>query len=358
MTAEAARPTTPRLLVTIAAFVVVVAGMRMAASLLVPFLLAAFIAILCVTPFLWLQRRGLPTWLALIVVILIIIMLLFGVGAVIGTSINDFTDSLPQYQERLEQQYGSAKAWLEKVGFEVPEPTSEEAFGLGSIMKMVANFLTSLGGMLTNSILILFTVIFMLLEASSFASKLRLAFGDAEGHIDRLRTVLSNIKQYMAIKSLTSLATGVLVGVWVAVLGVDFPLLWGLLAFLLNYVPSIGSIIAAVPAILLALVQLGPGSALLVAAGYLVVNSTVGNVIEPRFMGRGLGLSTLVVFVSLVFWGWVLGPIGMFLSVPLTVTAKIGLQSFDNTRWMAVLLGSETEPPEEEPEVVEEVSEA
>ena len=137
-----------------------------------------------------------------------------------------------------------------------------------------------------------------------------------------------------------SLGTGAAVWLWLTILGVDYPVLWGLLAFLLNYVPNIGSIIAAVPAVLLALVQLGPGAAAWAAAGYLAVNVLFGSVLEPRFMGRGVGLSALVVFLSLVFWGWVLGPVGMFLSVPLTITAKIALAASDETRWAAVLLGT------------------
>ena len=136
------------------------------------------------------------------------------------------------------------------------------------------------------------------------------------------------------------MAPGVAVWLWLWLLGVDYPILWSLLAFLLNYVPNIGSIIAAVPAVLLALVQLGPGSALWAAAGYLATNVVFGNILEPRFMGRGVGLSPLVVFLSLIFWGWVLGPVGMFLSVPLTITAKIALAASDDTRWAAVLLGT------------------
>jgi predicted PurR-regulated permease PerM len=145
----------------------------------------------------------------------------------------------------------------------------------------------------------------------------------------------------MAIKTATSLLTGVCVGVWLAVLGVNYPLLWGLLAFLLNYVPNIGSIIAAVPAVLLALVQFGIMKSFFAVGGYMVVNIGIGSIIEPRIMGRGLGLSPLVVFLSLVFWGWVLGPVGMLLSVPLTMTVKIALDSREDTKWIGVLLGSE-----------------
>ncbi|MEC8428670.1 MAG: AI-2E family transporter, partial [Pseudomonadota bacterium] len=133
---------------------------------------------------------------------------------------------------------------------------------------------------------------------------------------------------------------GVLVLLWLLFLGVDYPVLWAMLAFMLNFVPNLGSILAAIPAVLLALVQLGPFEAIWVAVGYVVVNTVVGNVLEPRIMGRGLDLSTLVVFVSLVFWGWVLGPVGMLLSVPLTMTVKIALENFKDTEWIAVMLGS------------------
>jgi predicted PurR-regulated permease PerM len=143
----------------------------------------------------------------------------------------------------------------------------------------------------------------------------------------------------MAIKTLVSLATGVIVAIGLYVIGVDYPLLWGLLAFLLNYIPNIGSIIAAIPPVLLAMIQLGPMQALIVAGGFVVVNIVMGSIVEPRFMGRGLGLSTLVVFLSLLFWGWVLGPVGMLLSVPLTITVKIALDSREESRWLAILLG-------------------
>jgi predicted PurR-regulated permease PerM len=145
----------------------------------------------------------------------------------------------------------------------------------------------------------------------------------------------------MAIKTSISLATGILVGSLLSVVGLDYFLLWGLLAFLLNYIPTIGSFIAAVPAILLAIVQLGFGDAMVIAAGYLVINTLMGNIIEPRFMGKGLGLSTLVVFFSLIFWGFILGPVGMLLSVPLTMTIKFAAEGSEDTRWISILLGSE-----------------
>ena len=224
---------------------------------------------------------------------------------------------------------------------DISGPALTEIFNPGAAMKLVAALLNSLGNMLANGFLILMTVIFVLLEASSFPAKLHTVLGGPESSLVRFDNFISNVKHYMAIKTLVSLATGILVAIWLTVIGVDYALLWGLLTFALNYVPNIGSIIAAVPAVLLAIIQLGFMRAGAAAAGYVVINLLMGSVIEPRFMGRGLGLSTLVVFLSLIFWGWVLGPVGMLLSVPLTITAKIALDSRDETRWIAVLLGPE-----------------
>jgi AI-2 transport protein TqsA len=195
----------------------------------------------------------------------------------------------------------------------------------------------------TNAFLILLTVIFILLEASSISAKIRAisgSTGESESQFDKF---IKNINRYMAIKTVTSLGTGICVAIWLKILGVNYPLLWGFLAFLLNYVPSIGSILAMVPAVLLAFIQMGGTKALFTVLGYLVINILIGSIIEPRVMGRGLGLSTLVVFLSLIFWGWVLGPVGMLMSVPLTMTVKIALDSSEGTHWAGILLGTEAQ---------------
>jgi predicted PurR-regulated permease PerM len=212
-------------------------------------------------------------------------------------------------------------------------------------MQLAGKILSGLGALLSNAFLILLTVVFILLEASGFPAKLAAAFGPEGKVFQDLELFIDKINRYMVVKTWMSLGTGVLLALWLAILGVDYPLLWGLLAFLFNYVPNIGSIIAAVPALLLALVQLGGASALLAAGGYVAVNLVLGNVLEPRLLGRGLGLSTLVVFLSLVFWGWVLGPVGMLLSVPLTMTVMIGLRSSPETAWLGTLLGGNPAPP-------------
>ncbi len=334
-----------RTLVAAAAVVIVIAGTKAAAPILVPFLLSGFIAIICAPPLFWLERRGLPTILALLVVISGIVVLALMTVTLAGSSINDFYRDLPIYEARLREETAGLLHWLESKGFDLHSLPLEQILDPGAAMKLVGSMLSGLGGVLTDAFMILLTVVFILLEASSFPRKLHAALTNPGTSLEHFEQFVHNIQRYMSLKTWTSLATGAAVGTWLALLGVEYPLLWGLLAFLLNYVPNIGSIIAAVPAIMLAFIQLGLGTALATAVGYLVINIAIGSIIEPRIMGRGMGLSTLVVFLSLLFWGWVLGPVGMVLSVPLTMILKIALESRDDTRWFAVLLGPET-PPE------------
>jgi AI-2 transport protein TqsA len=332
-----------RILLTLAAFVIVVAGVREARELLVPFLLSAFIAIIAAPPLFFLRRRNIPTGIALALVIGVVVIAALLFGALVGNSIDDFSAQLPFYQERLNGQTAALLAWLADMGVSIPRQTASKLMDPAKAMQMAAVGLSSLGGLLTNTFLILLTVIFILLEASGFPAKLGSILEDPDSGMRRFQGFLDNINHYMAIKTATSALTGILVFVWLWVVGVDYPVLWGTLAFMLNFVPNIGSILASIPALLLALVQLGSGGAIWSLIGYVVINVIVGNLIEPRFMGRGLGISTLVVFISLVFWGWILGPVGMFLSVPLTMMIKISLDSSDETRWIATLLGPEVE---------------
>jgi predicted PurR-regulated permease PerM len=338
-----------RFLLSAAAFIIVVAGMRAAASLLIPFLLSLFIAIISAQPLFFLKQKKIPTFFAFLIVIIGVVAVGTLVAVIIGTSVDDFSRSVPAYQERLQGKTVEVLNWFEGLGVQVPRDKLLETFNPGAAMKLAAGMLSGFSKVLTNAFLILLTVVFILIEASGFPEKLKTAIADPEKSFSYLDRTIHNIQRYMAIKTWVSLATGVAIALWLLVLGVDYPLLWGLLAFLLNYVPNIGSIIAAVPAVLIAFIQIGAGSALLSGLGYLIVNFVVGSIIEPKIMGRGLGLSTLVVFLSLVFWGWVFGPVGMLLSVPLTMTVKIALDSSDDTRWIAVLLGSESRPGPDTP---------
>jgi predicted PurR-regulated permease PerM len=208
-------------------------------------------------------------------------------------------------------------------------------------MALTRTFLSNIGGIFSTGLLVLFTVLFILLETAGMPAKLKAAFNPTAETEARIQKMLSSVNRYMVIKSLASLATAILIWVWLWYLGLDFAILWALLAFLLNFVPFIGAILMAVPAILLALVQTDIQTTLLVALGYLVVNTAIGSFLEPRFMGKGLGISTLAVFLSLLFWGFVFGTVGVFLSVPLTMVLIIALDASPLTRPIAILLGPE-----------------
>lgn len=330
-----------RFLITAASSVIVIAGMRAAEPILVPFLIAVFIAVICMPSLSWLKSKGIPTALALLIVVAGISLIGLLMTVLIGTSLDNFSRDLPLYQARLKEKSQLFIAWFRQTGINIPEQRILEAFNPGAAMSLAAGVLSKLGSVFTNAFLILLTVIFILLEASSISAKMRVISASPDTSDTHFDTFIKNINRYMALKTATSLGTGICIAVWLAILGVNYPLLWGSFAFLLNYVPSIGSILAAVPAVLLAIIQLGTAKALLTVLGYLAVNITIGSIIEPRIMGRGLGLSTLIVFLSLIFWGWVLGPIGMLMSVPLTMAVKIALDSSEDTRWAGVLLGTE-----------------
>ena len=330
----------PALLV-LASFIIVVAGMKAASSILVPFFLAVFIAVLCTPPLFWLQGKGVPKVLALILILAAILAVGSLLGVLVGTSLNNFVGSLPQYQERLTTHLSPLLNWFAAKGLELPKGGIGATIHPESAMRLAGNLLSALSNVLADAFLILLTVVFILLEAADFPKKLKAALKKPDGSLTTIERFSRSANRYVVIKTLLSVAVGLGIWIWLVILGVDYPILWGTLAFLLNFIPNIGSILATILPTLLALVQLGIGSAFLTAFGLLVIHNILGNIVEPKLMGRGLGLSPLVVFVSLVFWGWVLGPVGMVLSVPLTSLVKIGLESSQETRGLAIMLGSD-----------------
>ena len=339
---EVSEPKKSTALISIAAVVVIIYGMQAAKVLLVPFLLAVFLALITVRPMLWMQRRHVPSVFAALLIVFAIMLILAVVGGIIGSSIADFTAALPSYQARLETRVARTVTWaVSLLGDDRPVPEFAELIDPGWAMGMAAALLNGVQDVLTNAFLIILTMVFILLEASSMATKAEAAFGHRARSFEQARMYLHNLGRYLGIKTVVSMATGFLAWLVTSLIGLDFPLLWGMLAFLLNYVPTIGSIIAAVPAVLLALVQLGPAEAASTAVGFLVINILFGNLLEPRLMGYGVGISPLVVFTGLVFWGWIFGPVGMLLSVPLTMSLKMAFENNEDSKWIAILIGSE-----------------
>ena len=337
-TAQAGRDPIP-VLVGLASVVVLIGGLKLAAPMVVPFLLAAVLATILVPPLQWLTSHRLPLPVAMVVLSLGLVLIWIPLAAIVGASFEDFYAALPGYQEKIQAMVNAAAAWLGAQGIEAGRTAVEDVVKPAAALSFVRQIGGGLGTALANFFLILLTIIFILFEASGFPDKMRAALGDRPEMLEPFREFSDRLQEYLRIKTLVSLMTGATIATWLSIVGLDFAMLWGVLAFLLNYVPNIGSIIAAVPAVLLALVALDWTGVLLVISGFVVVNVVFGNIVEPRMMGKGLGLSTLVVFLSLVFWGWVLGPVGMLLSGPLTMSVKIALETDPRTRWFAVLLG-------------------
>jgi predicted PurR-regulated permease PerM len=332
-------------LVVSASLIIVLAGIKTASAIIVPFLLSVFIAMSCSPIISWASRYKIPRWLSVILVILLIVIFGFMLAGLVGNSMSEFRENLPLYKQQLSSELVWITDRLESLfSIELNAELLISYLDPAVAMNMATNLLTSLGAVLTNFLLILLTVVFMLFEAESFPRKIHIALDDPSMKIRQIDKFLLSVKNYLVIKTLVSICTGAVIGIWLYILGVDHFMLWAVLAFLLNYIPNIGSIIAAVPAVLLAFVQLGPAIAGLAALGFIVSNTVMGNMVEPKFLGRGLGLSTLVVFLSLIFWGWLLGTVGMLLSVPLTMIVKIALESNKDTEWIALLLDSEDAP--------------
>ncbi|HSQ07660.1 MAG TPA: AI-2E family transporter [Chromatiaceae bacterium] len=331
-------------LITAAAVVVVLAGLQGAASLLGPILLAAFIAVVATPPLRLMRRYGTPKWAALLVIgfVLLDIGSLFALATT--GALEGFRDSLPSYQERLVLLSAEFGEWLEGLGMENSREAVPDILDPGLAMAYTRTFLSNVGSIFSTGLLVLFTVLFILLETAGMPAKLKAAFNPTAETEARIQKMLSSINQYMVIKTLASLATAFFIWIWLWYLGLDFAILWALLAFLLNFIPFVGAILMAVPAVLLALVQTDIQTTLLVALGYLVVNTAIGSILEPRFMGKGLGVSTLAVFLSLLFWGFVFGTVGVFLSVPLTMVLIIALDASPRTRPIAILLGPDLAP--------------
>jgi len=330
-------------LLLVASGIIIVAGVMAAQSIILPILLALFISVISAQPITWLEKKKIPHVLSVVIVLSAMLLVMFLLGGVIGRSLANFSNDLPKYEDNLVNMMTGLTSKLNGLGVDISTDHFSKVLDPGKILGFTAGIVGQLGSILSDSFMILLIAIFMLMELKDFAYKADVIEKTQSRSLDYLTRIGESIRQYLSIKTAVSLLTGVFIFVWLWIVGVDYPVLWGIIAFLLNYIPNIGSILAAVPTMLLALVQLGPVAVFWTAMGYVVVNMVVGNVIEPKVMGKGLGLSTLVVFLSLIFWGYVFGSVGMFLSVPLTMTIKIMLEKDEKTKWMAMLLGTTDE---------------
>jgi len=325
-------------ILTISGLIIIFAGLKTADKIVVPFFLSMFIALVSFPLLKFFQSKKINTPVSVSLVLLTIISVSLSIAALIGTSLNSFRKSLPYYKEKITNELDGLASSLEKYNINIDSNFLYEYIDPNFLMQSVANTLSAFGNVLTNYFLILFIVMFTLLEAAGFSNKIKIAFKNSEKSISNFHTFSENMNKYLSIKTIVSMITGLLIYILLLIVGIDHAVMWGLVAFFLNYIPNIGSIIASIPAIIIAIIQFNFFYAVIVALLYLVVNIVMGSIIEPKYLGKELGISTLIIFLSLIFWGWLLGPVGMLLSVPLTMIMKIALESNNDTKWIAIML--------------------
>lgn len=332
--------TASRALFVIAAFMVVCAGLRAGAELVVPFLCAVFLAIVSLPPLAAMNRAGLPKWASLGVVLTVVSALLIIFGWMLARGLIGFPQQMPRYQAILQQEVTALAEWLRTKEIDVPTTVFTEQFDASRILAFMGNFLSTLVSVAKTGFFVVLLWTFIIAEAAALPDKLNRAFGTSANDLFRYRGMMQDVQSYLALKTGTNLLAGVLVWLSCWMLGTPYAIPLAIFAFFLNYVPVFGPIIAAAPAVLLTFAQGGWQMAIWMIVCQIVLNIIVGSVVEPRLFGSRFGLSSLIVLLSLVFWGWLLGPVGMFLSVPLTMVAKILLANTREFRWLAIMLGT------------------
>jgi len=333
-------PNSTKIFINLAGLVIILAGLKASAGIVLPVLLALFICVLSIPLLLWFQRKNCPSYVAILAITLIIIGIGLIITSIVGTTATAITQNIPEYEEILTQKMSLFGEWLGTKGIETKTLKLEEHLNPSVIFTFVAKGLDQITSLLTYSVLILLLVIFILLESALMQEKYLYFAKKNKKIIKPVNSIIERINQYMGIKIAISFLTGVIIAIGLTFMGIHYPLLWGFLAFLLNFVPSVGSIIAAVPVIALGLVLGGISKAVSVFLLFLCVNIILGNLMEPRILGRGLGLSPLFVIFSLLFWGWLFGPIGVLLSIPLTMIFKISLDGTGEHQWLTILMDS------------------
>lgn len=328
----------------LASLIIIITGIKLGSTLVIPLLLSVLLALVANPLVSLLARLHIPRIIGIVLTLTAFVFFaLFFLGNVAGT-MQEFTTALPGYLQQLTVTFQQTQAYLAEKGLPVDFNTVLESFNPSAAVGLLTNMIGKLGSTMSFTLLILIATVFMLLEVPVLPSKLRLAIASPGHDLQSMHRFLKSFNRYVALKTLISMITGMLVGTMLWAKGVNFYVLWGLVAFLFNFIPNVGSIVAAIPGVLMTLLQFGYTDATLIMTGYIAINVSIGNIIEPNVMGQGLGLSPLVVFLSLIFWGWLLGPVGMILSVPLTMFIKIMMESSKRWENVAILLGPKDDP--------------
>ena len=324
----------------LSAIVVIIGGLKMASQAAVIIFLSIFIASILSPSMEYMRKARIPNSISLAIILFFVTTLVLGVIYILETSVKDFLSNMPFYENRIKEITLSLVDWLGNRGVVINSSSIIEALDVGSLFGATATTIGNIGYFASKMLLVTIGVAFLLVESSLFSKKVNIIFKSDKNSKKNFQLFTNTIQKYFRIKTFTSLITGVFITVALLAFDVEYPFLWGLLGFILNFIPVVGSIIASVPPLLLSLMHYDVSIFLWLSLVYFIINVSISNILEPAIMGEGLGLSPAMIFFSLIFWGWVLGPVGMFLAVPLTMTLKIAFDSNPNTRWIGVVLSS------------------
>ena len=326
-----------RVMLILAATVVVLVGIRLSAPILNPIFFAVVLTLLFSPIYSWLKRRGLPSPLALVIMLVVIAAIFIALFFILGVSISKFSERVGFYTSQLNSQLVDLDALLERL--QLSNVDLRDVIKPSALTDVLGTILSGIAGFLSDLFLILVIMLFLLAEGPAMMDRLRAGASGDNPQVERLTTIGSSVVRQFGLRAIVNLVTGAGVTILLFSLGVDFPLLWGILTFFLSFVPYIGLVLAVTPAVVLALAEFGVSRAVLVIAGVIVINILAENVLSPMMMGRGLNISPTIVFLSFVFWAWLLGGPGAFLALPITLFVAVMFDTFPETRWLASLIG-------------------
>ncbi|GAB93973.1 AI-2E family transporter [Gordonia rhizosphera] len=336
-------------LLSIAGLIITIGGMKAVSGLVGPIFLALMLTVAVQPIPSWLRRKGMPNWLAFIATLLAVYGIILGLFGSLVFSVARLATILPQYTDQFQQYLDDFQKFLtdhgvsqEKVQSTISHIDPSKAFGY------VTEVLESTMSVASMLILVLTLLLFMSADALSFDRRIAVLAGERSDIADAFRSFAQGTRSYLLVSTIFGLIVAVFDTGFLWLIGIPLPVLWGLLSFITNYIPNVGFVLGLIPPALLALLDGGVSQMLLVIVVYSVINVIIQSVIQPKFVGDAVGISTTLTFLSLVFWAWVIGPLGAILAVPLTLMSKALLIDIDPaTRWADVLISSS--PPRPEP---------
>ena len=331
----------------IAAAVVIIAGIKASVRVINPILLAVFFSIIIYHPINWLKKKGVNGVLSIIIVVTGLIIVFASLGGAVTRSLVEFSYNLPEYKKQLHEITMTLVSTVSDWGIDIDKDAVTHSFNASNTFGFASKLIAGIGKLLSQIVLLFLIAAFILGETNSFPIKLKAVLNDPDVSLENITLITRNIRYYLGIKTITGLIGGTLVTIVLLVMKIEYALIWGIFVLLMRYIPNIGSVIAAIPILLFVLIQDGISGVIYVGIAYGAINFIIGQIIEPKFFSRSMNLSTLAVFISLVFWGYILGDAGMLLAVPITMALKISLEARESTKWMAVMLGSEKSAKQE-----------